>query len=97
MRVVFGVVGLKARTSTSFAGTTAMPLKNDPSFNQVGSASTVKALRLSDYTVATLPSASENAGRLIYVSNGAAGSPCLAYSNGTSWLRILLGAAVATS
>lgn len=72
-------------------------MQNDPAFGQIGSKSLVKALRLSEYTVATVPSAAEYKGRLIYVSNGAAGSPCLAYSNGTSWLRILLGAAVATS
>lgn len=51
--------------------------------------------KLDSYTVATVPSAATYAGCLIYVSNGASGAPCLAYSNGTSWLRVLLGAAVA--
>jgi hypothetical protein len=55
------------------------------------------ALRLDSYTVATVPAAADHTGMLIHVSNGAAGSPCLAYSNGTSWLRILLGTAVAAS
>lgn len=36
------------------------------------------------YTVATVPSASP-AGQVIYVSNGASGSPCLAFSNGSVW------------
>ncbi|MHC4213985.1 MAG: hypothetical protein ACYSWP_11485 [Planctomycetota bacterium] len=37
------------------------------------------------FTVATLPSA-QTAG-IIYVSNGAAGSPVLAFSDGTNWKR----------
>lgn len=74
-----------------------MSLPNDPTFGQTGSQAVVRALALSTYAVATVPSASANAGRLIYVSNGAAGAPCLAYSNGTSWLRITLGAAVAAA
>lgn len=56
------------------------------------------ASALSSYAVAGLPAASAaNTGKLAYVSNGASGSPCLAYSNGTNWLRITLGAAVAAS
>lgn len=47
--------------------------------------------------VATMPPASAHPGAIMYCSNGAAGSPCLAYSNGTNWLRILIGAAVAAS
>lgn len=39
------------------------------------------------YTVGTAPTASSYTGGLIYVSNGDAGSPCLAYSNGTNWIR----------
>lgn len=46
------------------------------------------ALRVGTYTVATLPSASTaGAGTIVYVSNGAAGSPVLAFSDGTNWLR----------
>jgi hypothetical protein len=48
-------------------------------------------------TVATMPPAANHPGALMYCSNGAAGSPCLVYSNGTNWLRVLIGAAVATS
>ena len=47
------------------------------------------------FTVATLPDVVE--GGLIYVSNGAAGSPILAFSDGTDWLRSDTGAAVAAS
>ena len=39
------------------------------------------------YTVATVPSAA-TAGQMIYVSNGAAGNPVMAFSNGTNWLRV---------
>jgi len=52
---------------------------------------------LDGFTVATVPDAASNEGKMIYVSNGAAGSPCLAYSDGTNWLRVLLGAAVAAA
>lgn len=48
-------------------------------------------------TVAGLPPASANAGKIRYVANGASGQPCLAYSNGTNWLRITLGAAVSAT
>lgn len=48
------------------------------------------------YTVATLPAAT-TAGRIIYVSDGAAGSPCLAFSDGTNWLRVDTLAAVSSS
>jgi len=36
-------------------------------------------------TVAKLPSAVGRKGSLVYVVNGAAGSPCLAVSDGTNW------------
>lgn len=58
---------------------------------------TGEALALPSYAVAALPAAASNSGRIVHCTNGAAGSPCLAYSNGTSWLRVLLGAAVAIS
>jgi len=44
------------------------------------------------YTVATVPDVVE--GGIIYVSDGAAGSPILAFSDGTDWLRSDTGAAV---
>lgn len=40
------------------------------------------------FTVATVPNAADGAGRVIYVSNGAAGQPVLAFSDGTDWLRV---------
>jgi hypothetical protein len=41
---------------------------------------------LESYTVATLPSAADNPRMMIYVSD-AAGSPCMAFSDGTNWKR----------
>ena len=74
-----------------------MPLVNDLKYGRPRGSDITKALTLQPYTVATLPPATGNTGRLISVSNGAAGQPCLAFSNGTAWVRVLLGAAVATS
>jgi hypothetical protein len=74
-----------------------MPISNDLTYGRPRGAAIYKALALQPYTVATLPPAAGNLGRLISVSNGAAGQPCLAFSNGTAWVRVLLGAAVATS
>lgn len=68
---------------------------------KVGSRSINSALddvqRLDSFAVAGLPAAASHTGKMVYVSNGAAGSPCLAYSNGTDWLRVVLGAAVAAA
>ena len=46
------------------------------------------AIQVPTYTVASAPAATSLAGTVIYVSNGAAGSPVLAFSNGTDWLRV---------
>lgn len=46
------------------------------------------AAQLPTYTVAGAPSAASIAGTLIYVSNGAAGSPVVAFSDGTNWKRV---------
>lgn len=56
------------------------------------------AITVPTYTVASAPSASTaGAGTLIYVSNGAAGSPILAFSNGTDWKRSDTGATIAAA
>lgn len=49
------------------------------------------------YAVATVPDAAKWKGSILSVTDGATGSPCLAFSNGTNWLRITLGAAIAAS
>ena len=52
---------------------------------------------LPTYAVAGVPAAAGNTGALIYVSNGAAGSPVVAFSNGTSWLRVDTLAAISAT
>jgi hypothetical protein len=69
-------------------------LTNDLRPGKTGTLSKNAAQTLSTYTVATLPAAASYTGRMVWVSNGAGGAPCLAISNGTAWLRIVPGAAV---
>lgn len=69
----------------------------DGGTNRHGVTTVQRIRKLDSHTVANAPAAASYEGKLIYVSNGATGSPCLAYSNGTNWLRITLGAAIATS
>jgi hypothetical protein len=53
------------------------------------------AIKVPTYTVATAPSAvTAGAGTLIYVSDGAAGSAILAFSDGTNWKRSDTGATI---
>jgi len=50
------------------------------------------------YTVANAPSAATaGAGTVVYVSNGAAGSAILAFSNGTDWKRSDTGATISAA
>ena len=49
---------------------------------------------LPTYTVASLPAV--ETGTLIYVSDGAAGSPVVAFGDGSNWLRVDTRAAVST-
>lgn len=51
--------------------------------------------KLPVYTVGTAPAAG-TAGRMIYCSNGDAGSPCLAIDNGSDWKVVSLGATIST-
>lgn len=46
----------------------------------------VGSIKLPTYTVAGAPAATGLAGTLIYVSNGLAGAPCVAVSDGTNWI-----------
>ena len=56
------------------------------------------AVKLPTYTVASAPSAATaGAGTMIYVSNGAAGSPVVAFSDGTDFLRVDTLAAIAAA
>jgi hypothetical protein len=55
------------------------------------------AAKLPAYTVATAPSAvTAGAGTVIYVSNGLAGAPTVAVSDGTDWISAA-GTAIAAA
>lgn len=55
-------------------------------------------IKVPTYTVAEAPSASDaGAGTVVYVSNGAAGSAILAFSDGTNWKRSDTGATISAS
>jgi len=47
------------------------------------------------FTVATLPVAASNVGRVVYVTNGKAGAACAAISDGTNWKVVDIGATAA--
>tara|TARA_X000001036_G_scaffold102805_1_gene96093 strand:- start:54 stop:278 length:225 start_codon:yes stop_codon:yes gene_type:complete len=55
-------------------------------------------IKVPTYTVASAPSAATaGAGTLVFVSNGAAGSAILAFSDGTNWKRSDTGGTIASS
>lgn len=55
-------------------------------------------VKVSDtFTVATVPDATLSTGGMIYVSNGRAGAPIIAFSNGTAWLRVDTATAISSS
>lgn len=54
-------------------------------------------LRLGQYTVATLPAASDHTGVLVYVTDGNAGAAGVCFSNGTNWVNVDDLATAATS
>ena len=71
--------------STTFSG----PVTSNDGF--------IGDIKVPTYTVATAPSASSaGAGTIVYVSDGLAGAPCLAVSDGTDWISPA-GTAIADS
>ena len=55
-------------------------------------------IKVPTYAVANAPSASSaGAGTVVFVSNGAAGSAILAFSDGTNWKRSDTGGTIAAS
>jgi hypothetical protein len=94
-------MAITATVTRGFTFDTGVEL-DSASLNQLGEPSvTVDAISatsvtLENKTVSTLPS-NGTTGRMIYVSDGDGGSPCLAVDNGTNWLRVNLGSAVSTS
>jgi hypothetical protein len=54
-------------------------------------------LRLQPNTVSELTALTSTAGDVAYCSNGAAGSPCVAFYNGTNWVRVSVGATISAT
>jgi hypothetical protein len=82
-----------------YKGTTYSRLKAinlEADVGTLGSLVTTGPIVLPTYTVATAPAAAP-AGSIAYISNGAAGSPVLAFSDGTDWLRSDTRAAIAAA
>lgn len=78
--------------TSTFSG----PVVSTNGFNGALTGDVTGAIKVPTYTVAGAPSASTaGAGTIIYVSNGAAGSPILAFSDGTNWKRSDTGATIA--
>lgn len=74
---------------TIYESNTVLRLKSATSANNT------VGMPLPTYTVSTLPTV--ETGTLIYVSNGAAGSPVVAFGDGSNWLRVDTRAAVSSS
>jgi hypothetical protein len=68
--------------STTFSG----PLRSTNGFIGAVTGSVTGAVQLPAYTVSSAPSAVGLTGTIIYVSNGLAGAPTVAVSNGTNWI-----------
>lgn len=78
--------------STTFSG----PVTSQNGFIGNVTGDVVGTIVVPTYTVATVPGTAP-AGAVIFVSNGAAGQPILAYGSGSAWLRSDTGGALATS
>lgn len=68
--------------STTFSG----PVTSTGGFVGGVTGDVVGLVQVPTYTVATAPSAASIAGTIVYVSDGLAGAPCLAVSDGTDWI-----------
>lgn len=80
--------------TTTFSG----PVASTNGFTGDVTGDVVGTVKLPTYTVASAPSAATaGAGTIVYVSNGAAGSPILAFSDGTDWKRSDTGATIAAA
>jgi hypothetical protein len=54
-------------------------------------------LRLQPNTVSELTALTSTAGDVAFCSNGATGSPCVAFYNGTNWVRVSVGATISAT
>ena len=69
-------------SSTTFSG----PVTSTGGFVGAVTGGVTGTVTLPAYTVATAPAATGLTGMLIYVSNGVAGNPTVAVSDGTNWI-----------
>ncbi len=68
---------------TTFSG----PVASDNGFIGAVTGTVTGSVTLPTYTVTTANALTpKTAGKLIYVSNGLAGAPCIAVGNGTIWV-----------
>lgn len=68
---------------TTFSG----PVKSDNGFEGDIVGNIAGSVTLPTYTVTSANALTpKTAGKLIYVSNGLAGAPCVAVGNGTNWI-----------
>lgn len=80
--------------TTTFSG----PVVSNNGFTGDVTGDVVGTVKVPTYTVATAPSAATaGAGTLVYVSDGAAGSAILAFSDGTNWKRSDTGGTIAAA
>ncbi len=79
--------------STTFSG----PVTSTGGFVGDVTGDVVGLVQVPTYDVASAPAATGIAGSLIYVSDGAAGSAILAFSDGTNWKRSDTGATISDS
>ena len=82
---------------TTATGTEPGTVYNDNTTLRLASATAANntvGVPLPSFAVAALPAV--ETGTLIYVSNGAAGSPVVAFGDGSNWLRVDTRAAVST-
>ena len=78
--------------NTTFSG----PVTSTNGFIGDVTGDVVGLIQVPTYTVATAPAATGIAATVIYVSDGLAGAPCLAVSDGTDWISPA-GTAIADS
>ena len=80
--------------TTTFSG----PVVSTNGFTGDITGDVVGLVQVPTYTVATAPSAATaGAGTVVYVSDGAAGSAILAFSDGTNWKRSDTGGTIAAA
>lgn len=99
--VALGVAGIDAGgkiSSTVIPNTIESSVGSDLTLAPATTRVTIQdIINLSERSVTQLTAVSAEAGDVAYCSDGDAGSACLAVYTGSDWLRIPLGAAIATS